>query len=71
MYQKSLGENWAHFYDPQYTPASAPTFDDPIPEENICEDLFNISATRRPAIGMTTVLINEECAMDMDMTQPG
>ena len=77
-YQESLGEGWADFYDPDYTPAFAPTFDDPILEEeavSICGDslfcLFDIAATKRPEIGMTTAIDNEEYEVVVNMSQPG
>ena len=66
-YNESLGESWAYFYDPDYTPAFAPTFDDPDLEAEaieICGDsafcLFDIAATKRPEIGMTTAVNNQD-----------
>ena len=77
-YNESRGESWAHFYDPDYTPAFAPTFDDPELEaqaNEICGNslfcLFDIAATKRPEIGMTTAINNEEFDMVVNMSQPG
>ena len=77
-YQQTLGESWAFFYDPDYTPAFSPTFDDPVLEEqasDICGDshfcLFDIAATRRPEIGMITAVNSEEFEMVVNMSQPG
>ena len=77
-YSDSLGESWTTFYDPDYIPAFAPAFDDPILEEQameICGDslfcLFDIAATKRPEIGMTTAVNNNEYEMVINMSQPG
>ena len=77
-YNESRGESWAYFYDPDYTPALAPTFDNPDLEaqaNEICGDslfcLFDIAATKRPEIGMTTAVNNEEFDMVVNMSQPG
>lgn len=77
-YRESLGESWDAFYDPDYMPAFTPTFDDPALEEmavEICGDsqfcLFDIAATKRPEIGMTTAVNNEEFDMVVNMSQPG
>ena len=78
LYRESLGESWAHFYDPDYTPAFSPTFDDPDLEEmaiELCGDnqfcLFDIAATKRPEIGMTTTTSSEEIDMIINMSKPG
>ena len=77
-YRESLGESWAFFYDPDYIPAFAPTFDDPVLEEQaneICGDslfcLFDIAATRRLDIGATTAIDNVEYEVVVNMSQPG
>jgi hypothetical protein len=76
-YNKFLGESWASFYEPDYTPAFAPTFNNPDLEAEaiqICGDslfcLFDIAATKRPEIGMTTALNNEEFDFVVNMSQP-
>jgi hypothetical protein len=76
-YRQSLGESWSNFYDPEYNPAFAPTFDDPTLEAQaieICGDsqfcLFDIAATKRPEIGMTTAVNNEEFDVLVNMSQP-
>ena len=78
MYQESLGESWDHFYDPDYMPAFTPTFNDSSLEEeaiSICGDslfcLFDIAATKRLEIGMTTAVDNEEYEIVVNMSQPG
>ena len=78
MYDESLGESWADFYDPDYMPAFAPTFNDSSLEEeaiSICGDslfcLFDIAATQRPEIGMTTAVDNEEYEVVVNMSEPG
>ena len=77
-YQESLGESWDFFHHPDYMPAFSPTFDDPALEEiavEICGDsqfcLFDIAATKRPEIGTTTAVNNEEFDMVVTMSQPG
>ena len=77
-YRELLGESWAFFYDPDYIPAFAPTFDDPFLEQqakNICGDslfcLFDIAATERLDIGITTAIDNVEYDVVVNMSQPG
>ena len=77
-YNELIGESWAFFYDPNYIPAFEPTFDDPFLEElaiEICGDshfcLFDIAATKRPEIGMTTAVDNENYDVVVNMSQPG
>ena len=78
MYDESNGESWADFYDPNYMPAFAPTFNDSSLEEeaiSICGDslfcLFDIAATKNLVIGETTAFDNEEYEIVVNMSQPG
>ena len=77
MYEESLGESWADFYDPDYMPAFAPTFNDSSLEEeaiSICGDslfcLFDIAATKSLGIGATTAADNVEYEIVVNMSQP-
>ena len=77
-YNDSLGESWSDFYDPDYMPASAPTFDSLELEAKaikICGDspfcLFDIAATRRPEVGMATAVDNDNFDVVVNMSQPG
>ena len=61
-----------------YNPAFSPTFDDPDLEQlavEICGDslfcLFDIAATKRPEIGMTTAVDNENYEIVVNMSLPG
>ena len=78
LYNELIGESWELFYDPDYNPAFSPTFDDPDLEQlavEICGDslfcLFDIAATKRPEIGMTTAVDNENYEIVVNMSQPG
>ena len=59
-------------------PAFAPTFDIPeleVEAIEICGDsafcLFDIAATKRPEVGMTTAVDNDNFDMVVNMSQPG
>ena len=61
------GENWRTYYDPFYTPIFAPVFSDPDllqQATNICGDnffcLFDIAATGRTDIGLSTLVGSDE-----------
>lgn len=78
LFTYNFEESWAFFYDPFYTPSFTPSFNDPELEElavEICGDslfcLFDIAATKRPEVGMTTAVDNEQYDVVVNMSQPG
>ena len=61
------GESWASFYTPQFMPTFTTTFSDPQLQaraNEICDDdqscLYDIAATRRIEIGLSTFIGNQE-----------
>ena len=61
------GESWASFHTPQFMPMFTTTFSDPqlqAQANEICGDdqfcLYDIAATRRTEIGLSTLIGNQE-----------
>ena len=72
------GKSWADYFDPDFTPAYQPTFNDPALEERameICGDdqfcVFDIAATEREKIGMSTMQGNLNLEVITELSQPG
>ena len=71
-------ESWITFYQPYFQPVFDPTFSSPELEEQantICGSdpfcRFDIAATNRTEIGITTLLGNLEFEMISNISQPG
>ena len=71
-------KSWADYFDPNFTPAYKPTFTDPALEEKameICGDdqfcVFDIAATEREEVGMSTMQGNLDLEMITELSQPG
>ena len=71
-------KSWADYFDPNFTPAYQPTFTDPALEEKameICGDdqfcVFDIAATEREEVGMSTMQGNLDLEMITQLSQPG
>ena len=71
-------KSWADYFDPNFTPAYKPTFTDPALEEKameICGDdqfcVFDIAATEREEVGMSTMQGNLDLEMITQLSQPG
>ena len=77
LFNYAAGESWAGFYDPSFSPVFSIVFDNPELEQQaqeICGDdefcRFDIAATKRPEIGMTTVMNTLEFDMVANMSVP-
>lgn len=71
------GSRWSDFYQPNFSPMFAATFDDPdleaeakeaCGEDEFC--LFDIAATRRVEIGMATMQGGEDFDRFVEMSVP-
>ena len=67
LFTYAPGESWASFYTPQFMPTFTTTFSDPQLQaraNEICGDdqfcLYDIAATRRTEIGLSTLIGNQE-----------
>ena len=72
------GESWATFYDPFFTPTYEPVFSDPVLEteaNTICGDdqfcLFDIAATGRIEVGLSTLEGSQNYEMIVNLSRPG
>ena len=72
------GKSWADYYHPSFSPVFEPTFSDPDLEEDareICDGdtfcLFDIAATKRVDIGMSTMQGNQELERIIELSLPG
>ncbi len=77
MFKYDLGENWSHFYSPNFSPMFEPIFSDPVLEEearSVCGDdefcLFDIAATKRVEIGMSTMEGGQAFDLIVEMAIP-
>ena len=78
LFSYEEGKSWADYFDPDFTPAYQPTFTDPALEERameICGDdqfcVFDIAATEREEVGMSTMQGNLDLEMITELSQPG
>ena len=78
LFSYEEGKSWADYFDPNFTPAYRPTFTDPALEEramDICGDdqfcVFDIAATEREKIGMSTMQGNLNLEVITELSQPG
>ena len=72
------GEDWSTFYKPDFVPFFEPVFSDPLLEDQantICGDdsfcLYDIAATGRTDIGISTFQANLELERIINNTLPG
>ena len=72
------GKSWAKYYDPLFSPVFVLTFSDPALEEDareICNGdtfcLFDIAATKRVDIGMSTMQGNQDLERIIELSLPG
>lgn len=72
------GETWSTYYQPNFLPAFEPTFSSDALEQiavSICGGdqfcLFDIAATGRTDIGLTTLMGSLEFEMIANISQPG
>ena len=78
LFSYEEGKSWADYFDPNFTPAYQPTFTDPALEERameICGDdqfcVFDIAATEREEVGMSTMQGNLDLEVITELSQPG
>ena len=78
LFSYEEGKSWADYFDPDFTPAYQPTFTHPALEERameICGDdqfcVFDIAATEREEVGMSTMQGNLDLEMITELSQPG
>ena len=78
LFSYEEGKSWADYFDLDFTPAYQPTFTDPALEERameICGDdqfcVFDIAATEREEVGMSTMQGNLDLEMITELSQPG
>ena len=78
LFSYGEGKSWADYFDPDFTPAYQPTFTDSALEERameICGDgqfcVFDIAATEREEVGMSTMQGNLDLEVITELSQPG
>ena len=78
LFSYEEGKSWADYFDLDFTPAYQPTFTDPALEERameICGDdqfcVFDIAATEREEVGMSTMQGNLDLEVITELSQPG
>ena len=78
LFSYQEGKSWTDYFSPDFTPAYQPTFTDPALEERameICGDdqlcVFDIAATEREEVGMSTMQGNLDLEMITELSQPG
>ena len=78
LFSYEEGKSWADYFDPNFTPAYQPAFTDPALEERameICGDdqfcVFDIAATEREEVGMSTMQGNLDLEVITELSQPG
>ena len=78
LFSYQEGKSWADYFDPNFTPAYQPTFTDPALEARameICGDdqfcVFDIAATEREEVGMSTMQGNLDLEEITELSQPG
>ena len=78
LFTYSGNQSWADYYDPLFSPVFEPTFSDPDLEEDareICDGdtfcLFDIAATKRVDIGMSTMMGNQDLDRITELSLPG
>ena len=76
-YDSESGESWAGFYDPDFSPAFQPTFENKSLEQQakeVCGEneycLFDIAATKNVDIGMATMQGVESFDTMVEMAAP-
>ena len=77
LFSYEEGKSWADYFDPNFTPAYQPAFPDPALEERameICGDdqfcVFDIAATEREEVGMSTMQGNLDLEVITELSQP-
>ena len=77
LFTYKTGESWETFYDPSFSPAFKPTFEDPVLEEEakeVCGDdkscLYDVAATKKVEIGMATMRGVESFDTIVEMSTP-
>ena len=78
LFTYTPGENWATFYSPDFVPIYTTAFSDPELEAEanaLCEGdpfcLFDVAATRRTDIGLSTLLGSQEFDRIVNLSIPG
>ena len=78
LFTYKIGENWTTFYQPQYIPLYESVFPNPALEENakaVCNNntfcLYDIAATGRAEIGMTTLRGSDGFDHIVELSAPG
>ena len=78
LFTYSSNQSWADYYDPSFSPVFVPTFSDPDLEEDareICGGdtfcLFDIAATKRIDIGISTMQGNQDLERITELSLPG
>ena len=78
LFSYEEGKSWVDYFDPNFTPAYQPTFTDPALEERameICGDdqfcVFDIAATEREEVGMSTMQGNLDLEVITELSHPG
>ena len=78
LFSYEEGKSWADYFDIDFTPAYQTTFTDPALEERameICGDdqfcVFDIAATEREEVGMSTMQGNLDLEVITELSQPG
>jgi hypothetical protein len=77
LFTYSGNDSWSTFYDPDFVPLFEPVFNDSSLENTtyeICKDdlfcIFDIAATKRTEIGMSTLQGTEDLEMIVEMSKP-
>ena len=78
LFSYRAGENWTTFYRPQYSPLYGPVFATPelkAMAEQLCKNdtfcLYDIAATGRVELGMTTLRGSEDFEELVELSAPG
>ena len=78
LFTYSGNDSWSTFYDPDFVPLFEPVFNDSSLENTtyeICKDdlfcIFDIAATKKTEIGMSTLQGTEDLEMIVEMSKPG